>query len=356
MEQKLFDAVKIRNLVHIEQQRLGAPVENALHGHHGIEQLLHLGCIAQNDVRIAVAARKHNTGAVENLDLGVDHNLLHRLCHTGHRANHGGLFALERVDQRRLADIRIADHTDRDCGLHRAAVARVVLQQLHKRIGAQRLGGLQCRCGPDRREHTGGNAADLLLLGAALSEIAALVLSVGLEQHRRELVAQDLEPAGSIVLGHEIDLVHHKHNLLVRVLCENVLLNVWAAAAHWVAGVQDLENHICGLDNLVELAVEPTRALVLEHLLARIVGAHAGLARTSLLKLGPARICVVQQILHRLFLRLLLLENPALPLLLLVLLAALLLSRDLLENLLLERPRVWNPRVLALALCHPALL
>mmetsp|Transcript_24872 Transcript_24872/g.63346 ORF Transcript_24872/g.63346 Transcript_24872/m.63346 type:complete len:369 (+) Transcript_24872:357-1463(+) len=90
---------------------------NGLNGHSWVIELLELDAVAQHNLRLLLGRFRpceDNSGAVHELHLRVQGHGLGHGRHTRRRAHVDGTRALQRVNQRRLSDIGIANDADRD--------------------------------------------------------------------------------------------------------------------------------------------------------------------------------------------------------------------------------------------------
>eukprot|EP00962_Isochrysis_galbana_P002463 scaffold655_cov105-Isochrysis_galbana.AAC.18 len=183
------------------------------------------------------------------------------LRHSGHpwsRPNRHRPRPLQRVDQRRLADVGVAHNPHRDGGLYPGRP---------RLLAAERLGAA-CRRG-------------------AHAPAAAAAAPAGLEGDRGEELAQVGQPPPRVVGRDQVDLIQDEHHALGGHSGEHRLLERRAPAPHGVAGVKHLQQHVRLAQHAGELLLE--RALVPRRRRQSPLRCAAGRGRVGLIVAGAGR-------------------------------------------------------------------
>lgn len=106
--QKFRGIVKVRQRVKLHQLFNGTALKNQLDRSHRIDDLFHFDTVAESDVR-AGSGVKHDTGRVQQFDVLVQMNFLHRFGEARRRSHSHSSGAFERIDQTGFPDVGISN-------------------------------------------------------------------------------------------------------------------------------------------------------------------------------------------------------------------------------------------------------
>ena len=157
--------------------------------------------------------RGYDPGAVDEIDPAHEGDVLPDFGLSRDRRGLADGLLLERVDDRRLADVGVADKADRDLLLVREQ-GRELPEELDQAPLAERV--------VDRR----------------------------VERDRRVRLGQDLDPAGGDPPGHEVDFVEHVDDFFAALLLGEVRLDRVTPGSERVASVEDVQDHVGRVDDL----------------------------------------------------------------------------------------------------------
>mmetsp|Transcript_50825 Transcript_50825/g.95059 ORF Transcript_50825/g.95059 Transcript_50825/m.95059 type:complete len:307 (+) Transcript_50825:341-1261(+) len=165
-----------------------------LRPHHAFQDL--------GAVRSEVTLRgRHNAGAIQHVDLLCEGDVLPHACLTRNRCRFADFFPLQRVDDGRLAHVRVADHPDSHVFFLLEQVAKLT-QQVQQGVLAEGVG--------DRR----------------------------VERQGREIPHQLLDPPPGDPSRDQVHFVHKQHDVLVCSVLPQLSLQLQAAGAHGIPCVE----------------------------------------------------------------------------------------------------------------------
>uniref|UniRef100_A0A8W7PVQ6 Uncharacterized protein n=1 Tax=Anopheles coluzzii TaxID=1518534 RepID=A0A8W7PVQ6_ANOCL len=195
-------------------------IVDQLDPHHRLQHLL----------RVGFRGRVDDARAIDQEDALHQRDVLPHLRFARDRGHLAHLLAAQRVDDGRLAHVRVAYEADADLLLVHVQLADLA-QQIDQRTLAERV-----------RER-------------------------GVERDRRILLAQYRDPALRHPDRHQVDLVQHEEQMLVRLFLAQERLDVLRARAHRVARVQHLQQHVRRVHHLVQLVPDALAAASGENVL-----------------------------------------------------------------------------------------
>mmetsp|Transcript_6562 Transcript_6562/g.18159 ORF Transcript_6562/g.18159 Transcript_6562/m.18159 type:complete len:283 (-) Transcript_6562:92-940(-) len=218
LSQKVFGVFPARQLVGAAEILGLNPVDDLIDVLGGVFELFDAHDALEYGVRFGIAlVGVDDSRAVDEEDSLHQRDVLPYLCLAwdgGHVAN---LLRSQRVDHGRLADVRVAHHAHRD----------VLLVGAHPRQLSQE---------------------------AQERSLAKRIVDGGMEGDRRVLFRERAEPFLRDPRGHQIALVEHENQMLLPVVALQVGLKVPAASAHRVASIEYLQQHVAGINHLVQFA------------------------------------------------------------------------------------------------------
>jgi hypothetical protein len=176
-----------------------------------------------------------DTGAIDEVDTPHKGDVLPDLGLSRDRSGLANGLLLERVDDRRLADVGVTDETDRDLLLVRVE-GRELTEELDEGTLSERV--------VDRGVESDGRVS----LAEDLDPTSLIVVHI--VSDRSERGEEERRDTHSNPSRNQVDLVQNVNNLLALLLLRQVRLNRVAASSHRVTGVENMEDNVGGVNDL----------------------------------------------------------------------------------------------------------